>query len=201
MQDDSLMPSGPKGNKPVIILLVAGSIVMVVAIVLILKQRSEKPDNSKEPPKVEMATPTAGRPLITPTRTPLEATDTAPKEVVKVDSDTAPKNGKGKKRERHVPMGKLDTKALNSFVNARFHQVKACYERRLKTNSFLEGKVDLNINISPSGKVTAITVNKDTVRDREMLSCVKRTIRGWGFPKPEGGRVVIAKTFSFKKKD
>ena len=35
----------------------------------------------------------------------------------------------------------------------------------------------------------------------EMLACVKTTIRAWEFPKPEGGKVIIAKTFNFKKKD
>ena len=200
MQDDSLMPSGPKGNKTIIILLVAGSLVMVVAGILILKQRSEKPEKSEEPPKVEMAEPTAGRPLITPVRPPLEQKDTETEVVIKTDTEETQKNGIGRRKERQVPMGTLDAKEVNSFMNARFHQVKSCYERRLKTNSFLEGKVDLKINISPSGKVTAITVNKDTVRDAEMLSCVKRTIRGWEFPKPKGGRVVIAKTFNFKKK-
>ena len=85
-------------------------------------------------------------------------------------------------------------------VHVRFGQVRACYERRLKVDSTLEGTLDLNISIASSGKVTAVTVNRNTVRDAEMLSCVRRTIRGWDFPKPEWGRVVIAKTFRFKKK-
>ena len=67
-------------------------------------------------------------------------------------------------------------------------------------NTLLEGKVDVNININERGRVNWITVNRDTVKDGEMLDCVKKTVRSWQFPEPEGGSVVVAKTFTFKKK-
>jgi hypothetical protein len=199
---DSQTSVGQKGNKLVIALLAAGTVVMAVAGFLIYQQKSATKTPTEPPPKVEE--PVQAKQLVVsqPTRPPLEQRDSEIKEDTGADS-AATKNGSGgsKRARLSSPMGKLNTKEVNDFINARFGQVKACYERRLKTNSFLEGKVDLNINISTSGKVTAVTVNKDTVRDAEMLSCVKRAIRQWHFPKPTGGRVIIAKTFNFKKKE
>ena len=195
---DSLMPDrGPGGNKTVLFLLIGGTLLMAAAGIVIYLRRTPAP----RPTVPEPEAPAAVKTLVVPTRPrPLIAeTDTTPAE-----SDTGAADTEDKKtvKKRAVgPTGTIDTKAVNSYINAHFSQVKACYERRLKTNSFLEGKLDLNIVISTTGKVAAVTVNSDSVRDAEMLACVKTTIRSWELPKPDGGRVVIAKTFNFKKKD
>lgn len=198
--NDSLMPDrGPGGNKTVLFLLAGGTILMAAAGLVIYLRRTPPPP----PPKPEVEAPAAVKTLVVPTRPKplLVENDTAKQSDTDSDSgDTDDKKTK-KKRVGDAATGTIDTKAVNSYINQNFSQVKACYERRLKVNSFLEGKLDLNIVVSTSGKVAAVTVNSDSVRDAEMLSCVKTTIRAWEFPKPEGGRVVIAKTFNFKKKD
>ena len=197
---DSLMPSrGTGSNKVVVFLLVGGTIVMAIALFFVLKQRSET--GAKKPiaelKQEEKASHVPTMNLVAPKPPPTEEVEDAG---AKSPTEPASSKSKKKRRERQGPGGKIDAKQVNSFINARFSQVKACYERRLKVNSFLEGKLDLNIGILASGKVNAISVNRDTVRDTQMLACVKNTILGWQFPKPEGGRVVIAKTFNFKKK-
>ena len=96
-------------------------------------------------------------------------------------------------------MGTINPRRVSRFMNSRFGQVKACYERRLKKNATLRGKLDLNIAVSSKGRVTDVAVNRDTVRDSRMLKCVDGTIRKWKFPKPKGGRVIIGKTFNFQK--
>jgi hypothetical protein len=97
-------------------------------------------------------------------------------------------------------MGTIDVKAVDRYINTRFGQVRQCYERRLKINPLLEGKVDLKIGINTKGKASSISVNKDTVRDPQMITCIKGVIRSWQLPKPEGGKVIVAKQFKFKKK-
>ena len=198
---DSLMPTRRSGgNKTVIFLLIGGTVIMLVALVVVLVQRSEKPAPKPEeqPEKEEEVVPSPSLVAVKPAR-PLHAVPEVATEAPTEEPDK--KTGK-KRRGRHGRLsGEIDTKEVNSFINANFSQVKACYERRLKINSFLEGKLDLNIGILESGKVNLVSVNRDTVKDEQMLSCVKSTIRSWVFPKPENGRVVIAKTFNFKKKD
>lgn len=192
MSNSGVPPQGQGGNKLVVFLLIGGVVILIVAGFVLL--RRGEPDKGPEPPPVVdtgIATPA---PLVIeqPSR-PLSPEPDAG------SGDTETQEKKSGRR-RVDKIGTIDAKEVNSFINARFGQVKACYERRLKTNTFLEGKLDLNIGVSSQGKVTSVGVNNDTIRDAQMLSCVKQVIQDWDFPKPTGGRVTIAKTFSFKKK-
>lgn len=191
----STLPTGTGGNKLVILLLVGGVAVLGIAALLLWKLggSDEKPP---APPVVEeqFEAPT---PLVTePPRPILDRAPDAGSLVVVPDED----DGKKTPRGGGERLGTIDTAAVNTYVKAHFAEVRTCYERRLKMNPGLEGDLDLNISISSAGKVTGIGVNSDTVRDPEMLECVRRTIRGWSFPKPTGGRAVVAKNFKFKKK-
>ena len=201
--EDTKMPSGPKSNKLIVFLLVGGSVMMAAAGVIILTQKSAAPEPQEAPPKIEAPAMPKTLVISEPTRPPATSQDTETETPPPEETDSVPvkKTAKLQKASADPKLGTIDPKKVTSFMNARFSQVKQCYEHRLKTKPFLEGKLDLNINISPSGKVTAITVNRDSVRDAEMLGCVKRTIQGWQFPEPDGGRVIIAKAYSFKKKD
>ena len=42
--------------------------------------------------------------------------------------------------------------------------------------------------------------SKEADEEKPELVSIKGVIRGWQFPKPEGGKVIIAKQFTFKKK-
>lgn len=195
MRETNPPPSSSGGNKVVLLLLVGGTIILAVALVILFKKRTEPTPKDTEPPQIaQTVKPAAPLVVAQPTRPIL-----TPEEPDGGTESNETKSKTGRKR-RSEKIGSIDPKEVNSFMNARFGQVKACYERRLKMNSLLEGKLDLNIDISPVGKVTAVTVNRDTLRDSQMLDCVKRAIRSWDFPKPKGGRVIIGKTFNFKKK-
>lgn len=194
MRDSFSPPAGSGGHKGVIALLVGGFLLLAVtAVVFIVKQTGGKAP--EPPPLVSAPTLAVPEPLI-------KHVEEKPLALTPQDTEPGQDTAEEEKTRRKPPerKGTIDPKEVNSFMNAHFGEVKACYERRLKNNSMLEGKLDLNISVSSAGKVKAVTVNRDTVRDKEMLSCVRRTIFGWSFPKPKGGHVVVAKTFKFKKK-
>jgi hypothetical protein len=189
MQDSNRQPNRSGGSKGSLFIVIAGVIVLIAAGLVLYNNRIAPPDPTvRETPVTKKKSTPAPLVIAEPSK-PLNG---------KRENGGAPHGeDRGTKRE---PIGTINVAAVNTFINARFGQVKACYERRLKTNSFLEGKLDLNINIASTGKVTSVSVNRNTVQDSKMLSCVRRTIRGWDFPKPQGGRVIVAKTFHFKKK-
>jgi hypothetical protein len=200
--DNEQSPAGsPRSNKGVVVLLVGGVLILAAAGVVYFARGSAAPEPEPEPPVVEEVIAPAAPLVAVRESKPIAARDQDAGSAVETEQNTPPpaksKGGGGGGGEK---MGKIDAKAVNKFINSNFGQVKACYERRLRTNSLLEGKVDLNIGVNTRGRVTSVVVNRDTVRDAEMLGCVKRVVRGWKFPKPEGGRVVIGKTFNFKKK-
>jgi LPXTG-motif cell wall-anchored protein len=197
MRDSLMPPNNSGGNKAIIILMIGGVLLLGAAGVILYKRQTSPPQPPPPPlvPETDIVGASAPLVIAVPTRPrALSPADAGPKEPEKA------KKVRANKGQRLEKVGTIDAKAVKRFVQTHFHEVKSCYEHRLKTNSFLEGKLDMNIGLASSGRVTSIAINKDTVRDSQMLGCVKRKIRGWQFPKPEGGRVVIAKTFSFKKK-
>jgi hypothetical protein len=194
----SLPPNRSGGNKVVLALLAGGVLILGIAAYVYVSRRPgpEKPPIERPVPEPTYAAP---KPLVVePARPIVDREPDAGAAVLLAGEEEPRRPGKGGYQER---LGTIDAAAVNSFVNARFEQVRACYERRLKMNPLLEGDVDMNISIARTGKVTGIAVTADTVRDPEMLECVRRTIRGWTFPKPEGGRAIVAKNFKFKKKN
>ena len=202
MNERNFQGSSKSGNSGILLLLAGGVILLTVAGLVYFMRNNDGSKPKPKPPVVEAPAMQS---------TPLVIADKAkPHALMSEDSgveeepllkDDDQKSGRKKRRSpRPEKMGKIDGKLVNRFINGRFGQVRNCYERRLKKNAMLEGRLDLNINVSSKGKVTSIGVNKDTVGDNSMLQCVKKVIRHWEFPKPDGGRVVIGKSFKFKKK-
>ncbi|MDD5309295.1 MAG: AgmX/PglI C-terminal domain-containing protein [Deltaproteobacteria bacterium] len=191
---ESLPPQAPKhGSRGTLLFLMAGILVLGAAIVFVTQRDAKRaPPSPVSKPEQKFETPT---PLVMsqPTRpiaaNPDAGVATAPRIVSKGPG--------GPPMER---MGTIDAKAVETFINGRFSVLRACYENRLKVNPLLQGKLDLSIGVSSQGRVTSVSAEEDHLRDPIMLQCVKSTIRGWAFPKPEGGRVVIGKTFNFKPK-
>ena len=190
---------GSGGSKGIILLLAGGVIVLIIAGVIFFMQRSAPAERKEAPPVIEEPIEIPAPLVISDNIKPIEQiSQDAGATVVTEDPQTPTvTRPRGHASE---PMGKIDTRQIKVFINSRFSQVRACYERRLKLNPMLEGTLDLRIAISSAGKVTGIGVNKDTVGDSTMTSCVKNTIRKWKFPAPEGGRAVFDKPFKFKKK-
>jgi hypothetical protein len=197
---DSMPPRKPKSNKAIIGLLVGGVLILAAAVVIFYFRSKPEPEPEPEKPKVEEKVDIPAPLVVAQKQTPIEAEDAGP-QVLTAEEDTGEKKSKPRGGGGDsVKMGTIDTKAVKRYINTRFSQVRQCYERRLKINPLLEGAVDLNISINTRGKASSVSVTKDTVRDPQMITCIKGVIRSWQLPKPEGGRVIIAKQFTFKKK-
>lgn len=64
-------------------------------------------------------------------------------------------------------------------------QIRACYERELKSSPSLSGKVVLSWTIGADGRVRSPRAARNTTGNRELPSCLKRAVRGWSFPRAE----------------
>ena len=81
---------------------------------------------------------------------------------------------------------------------ARLGAIKACYERALKRNPNLSGKVVIHWTITQAGTVSGVDVEQDTLGDAEVASCIKSLIARWRFPAPSGGSVDVSFPFVFQ---
>jgi TonB family protein len=111
---------------------------------------------------------------------------------------------KKKKKERKVKlrvslkggrksggMGKLSGSAVTSVFKRRASAFRSCYESRLKVNPNISGKVTIRFTIGSAGRITNISVAKNTTGDKAVGRCIVGKVRGWRFSPPENGAVTF----------
>jgi hypothetical protein len=102
------------------------------------------------------------------------------------------------KSEAPAVDGELDPAMVAKEVRTRLGAIKACYERALKRNPTLSGKVVIHWTITQAGTVSGVDVEQDTLGDAEVASCIKALIARWRFPAPAGGSVDVSFPFVFQ---
>ncbi|MEO1268415.1 MAG: AgmX/PglI C-terminal domain-containing protein [Myxococcota bacterium] len=100
--------------------------------------------------------------------------------------------------ERDSSTGSLDKKVIQRVVRKNLRGVKSCYERELRKNPSLEGRVEVTFAVLPTGRVADVRIIRNTVNDK-VGQCITTKVGRWVFPKPEGdGRVSLVYPFVFK---
>jgi hypothetical protein len=102
------------------------------------------------------------------------------------------------KTEAPAVDGELDPGLIAKEVRARQGAIKACYERALKRNPTLTGKIVMHWTITAAGTVSGVDVESDTLGDSEVGSCIKSLVARWRFPAPAGGSVDVSFPFVFQ---
>src|SRR3954452_5642240 len=102
------------------------------------------------------------------------------------------------KSEAPAVDGELDPAMVAKEVRTRLGAIKACYERALKRNPNLSGKVVIHWTITAAGTVSGTDVEQDTLGDSEVANCIKSLVSRWRFPAPAGGSVDVSFPFVFQ---
>jgi TonB family protein len=74
--------------------------------------------------------------------------------------------------------------------------IRSCYERALRNNPTLSGRLEVRFTIGTSGRVTSASSSGLSAAP-EVGSCVVSRVRGLVFPTPEGGSVDFSFPFNF----
>lgn len=99
-----------------------------------------------------------------------------------------------------VVLGSMDPELLRKILQQYLPQFRHCYQQELAYNSDdIKGIVDLNFEISASGKVGKINVRaKDSRFSKRGTNCMAKVLAIIDFPKPKGGgRVAVRQPLSF----
>ncbi len=107
---------------------------------------------------------------------------------------------KGPPRPKAEKQGNLEAKKISSAIARRHGQAKACYEKGLKKNPGLRGRVTMQFTIRPDGRVHRTKVKNSTLLDANVGRCIAKAMERWRFPKPTGGSVTVAFPFKFEPK-
>jgi len=92
--------------------------------------------------------------------------------------------------------GDADKKAVQATIRNRMSALQSCYEKALRANIGLTGKITYTITISVMGTVTAVVVQDDSLQDEGVKTCTVNKIKGWRFPTTAGAEASSDVTFS-----
>jgi TonB family protein len=94
--------------------------------------------------------------------------------------------------------GDFDASLVVKMIKARIGAIRACYERELKRNPTLAGKVTIQFTIEQRGNVTGVKVTDNTTGDTAVGQCVANAVQNFRFnPGPDGGSVTFSYPFVF----
>lgn len=96
-----------------------------------------------------------------------------------------------------VESADIDRNKLNAFLRGRIRAIQGCYEKELKRNPSLKGKVVVRFAITTGGRAAEIEIEQDTLGNDAVSSCIKTVIRGWVFPFKPDSDVSVAYPFVF----
>jgi len=85
--------------------------------------------------------------------------------------------------------GTLDPNKIKRKIGQQRRAIQKCYEKELKKNPKLRGKIVLLITIKKNGRVGPVEVMQNSTNDRDVQRCVVRLFKKIRFPKPDGGEV------------
>jgi hypothetical protein len=91
--------------------------------------------------------------------------------------------------------------ALQKALSARAAAARPCYERALRVNAALQGKLLVSVRVDSTGLVCSTGVAQDGIHSSEVSACVLGMFRSSRFPVPTGGCVDINVPMSFIPKE
>jgi TonB family protein len=96
-----------------------------------------------------------------------------------------------------VDSADVDRAALSRYIRDRLGAIRGCYERELKRNPSLKGKVVVRFNITPAGRAGDIRIEENTLGSPEVGSCIQGLMRTWIFPFKPPDEVPVQYPFLF----
>lgn len=81
------------------------------------------------------------------------------------------------------------TAALQSALAGKAGAARGCYERGLRQNAMLQGRLVVSVRVGPTGQVCSAGVASNGLGDPGVASCVVGLFRSASFPPPQGGCV------------
>jgi TonB family protein len=94
--------------------------------------------------------------------------------------------------------GSRDAQSILSIINQNKSSIEYCYQKYLKLNPSLSGEIYLEIVISPEGRVTSVSIIRSTLGDKQLESCITRTVNRWrGFGQIDPGMGIVKTRFKY----
>lgn len=93
--------------------------------------------------------------------------------------------------------GRLPPEVIQRIVRQNFGRFRLCYERGLRMNPNLQGRVSVRFVIGRDGAVSNVGNGGSDMPDGSVVSCIVRSFDALTFPQPEGGIVTVVYPINF----
>ena len=93
--------------------------------------------------------------------------------------------------------GSLDSGSIAKVVQKRMKSIQGCYNKELKRDPSLKGKVEIEFTIGENGRIEEALTVGNTMGNKTVANCILRMLKRWKFPKPDGGSVTVVFPFIF----
>lgn len=80
--------------------------------------------------------------------------------------------------------GAVDRAGVRRVIMVNLNTIKACYERQLRTQADLRGKLVLTWVVGEQGRVVSAGVKSNELGSREVANCIIERLKTWRFPDP-----------------
>lgn len=96
------------------------------------------------------------------------------------------------------PRPGFDPRALARAMRGRMGAVRACYERALRDEPTLAGRIDVDVQVERVGTLSDVHVREGSIGDAAFHGCVERAVRAVRLPSgPEDGPASVSFPFVF----
>ena len=105
----------------------------------------------------------------------------------------------GRVREETISVDAPDIspEALGSWMRGRRGAIQSCYERELKRNHSLSGRLVLKFTISSRGRVTGLDLTEGSLQNPAVSDCITSLAKNWVLPFTPEDEVPVAFPFVF----
>jgi outer membrane biosynthesis protein TonB len=86
-------------------------------------------------------------------------------------------------------------KDIQKVIRRRLGGIKHCYEKRLKRNPELKGKIVIRFVVHPGGKVIEVEIADNTTGDSDLARCIASRVKAIRFPPADGGETSVTYPF------
>lgn len=87
--------------------------------------------------------------------------------------------------------GGLDRYVIKRIIRRHTYGIRYVYERSLRRNPSLRGRINIRFTINGRGRVLNATATSRNIRDYRLLRAVQNRFRRMRFPQPRGGGIVV----------
>ena len=102
--------------------------------------------------------------------------------------------------ERGIKSESRDPDKVSEIINGHNSSIQYCYQRELRKNQDLKGKLVVRFTVTPAGKVSEVKIVSSTLNNSRIERCVITRIRRWddfGQIDPSHGDATFRQVYTF----